>query len=670
MKVNIFKTIILPFLAAMFAVSCDDFLDKQPPSYVVPEDYYRTEDQVQACANKFYQDVIPTFADGRTDVGTDNQVAYDADSKYAKGQWKVSLNNDKWKWDNIRNINYQLRSILSRYDAGEIAGSDKNIRQYIGEIYFFRAFCYFDMLQKWGDLPIVTDAFGTNEEILVAANKRHPRNEVARFIISDLDSATVFMSENFESRRTRISPDVATLFKSRVALYEGSWLTNFKNTPFVPNGTGWPGATKDYNANYQFPNGSIDEEIKNFLEIAVASSEAIAEKYKGELASNTGKVPQSLTDPVNPYFSLFGNIDMTPYKEVLLWKEYNLSLGITNGVEVGINQGNYGIGLTRGYIENFLMEDGKPTYASHTGYVYDDTTLDAVRANRDPRLFIFLKEPGQRNVFINMDAAEGDHMVEIEPYPNILNNAKEKGYCTGYALRKYGTFDRALCGNGKGYTAAITFRATEALLNYIEAEYMLKKNIGSGKILEYWKTIREKAGFKGEAIDPNVTIAATDISKEALNDWGAYTGGEILSDAVLYNIRRERRCELLSEGLRWMDLQRWRSFDQLIENPYQIEGFHLWNTPIEGWYSNLIYDGSSNANVSSPDLSEYYRPYQKNMTGSNLFKNGLTWAMAQYLEPLPIKQFLLTSSDYQSLDKSPLYQNPYWPLVVDEPAEK
>ena len=35
-----------------------------------------------------------------------------------------------------------------------------------------RAYCYFDMLQKWGDLPIVTEAFPDNEEILVAANKR------------------------------------------------------------------------------------------------------------------------------------------------------------------------------------------------------------------------------------------------------------------------------------------------------------------------------------------------------------------------------------------------------------------------------------------------------------------------------------------------------------------
>lgn len=69
--------------------------------------------------------------------------------------------------------------------------------------------------------------------------------------------------------------------------------------------------------------------------------------------TNTGTVPQSVSDPENPYMSLFGNIDMSPYKEVLLWKEYNQALGIKNGVEVGVNQGNYGIGLTREYVDNF-----------------------------------------------------------------------------------------------------------------------------------------------------------------------------------------------------------------------------------------------------------------------------------------------------------------------------
>ena len=664
------KLTVLIILGIFGLSSCSDFLDMEPPSYVTPEDYYQNESEVQACANKFYS-ILPshggwdygTFA---IDNNTDNQAGMSADNKYAKGLWLVGQTNGNWYWSNIRDINYQMNTILAKYKVKKILGSDTNIRQYIGELYFFRAYAYFDMLQKWGDLPIVTQSFLDDDSILVAANKRRPCNEVARFIISDLDTAMTYMKDNFETRHTRISPEVANLFKSRVALYEGSWLTNFAGTPFVPNGPGWPGKNKDYSADYNYPTGSVEAEAKYFFQIAAQSAEQVAEKYKGNLVTNTGRIPQSTSDPDNPYFSLFGNTDMSKYPEVLLWREYSKSLGVVNDVEVAIQHGDLGVGITRGLVESFLMKDGRPVYASN--YQYRDSTLTSVAKNRDPRLTIFLKVPGQINVFKNMDASYGDLAVPVEPVPVITNHVSEKGYSTGYTIRKGGTFDKALCANGQGYTASITFRATEALLNYMEAEYMLTKDINAGHILEYWKIVRQKAGFTGDAVNPEVTIKVTDMSKEKL-DWGAYTGGKLLTDKVLYNIRRERRCELMAEGLRWMDLERWRSLDQLINTPYHIEGFHLWNTPMEKWYNNLVANGSSSSNASESSRSEYLRPYEIVST-NNPFYNGFTWAMAQYLQPLPIKEFLLTSSDHVSIERSPLYQNPYWPTVPDEPAEK
>lgn len=668
------KTCLSTILVLVLSlISCEDFLDKEPPSYVVPEDYYSAEDQIQAVANKFYANVLPshenwsygTFA---LDENTDNQAGLSADNKYATGQWKVGLENSNWAWGSIRNINYSLNAILTNYNTGKITGSDTNIRQYIGELYFFRAYCYFNMLQKWGDLPIIKEALPDNNDILIAANKRSPRNEVARFILEDLDSAIAYMTDNFDPRKNRLSPDVAKLLKSRVALFEASWLKNFNGTPFVPNGEGWPGKERDYNADYQFPTGSIENEINYFYTVAAESAQEVAEKYKNVLTQNTGLVPQSASDPDNPYFSMFGNPDMSSYPDVLLWREYNEGLEIVNNIEVAVNKGNYGAGLTRSMVESFVMADGKPIYANHNGFKYDDSSIANVRKNTDPRLFIFLKEPGQLNLFKNMDS-EKTHGVEVEPVPEITNTNKENGYSTGYALRKGGTFDKALTGNGEGYNGSITFRATEALLNYMEAQYELTQSLSSGKILEYWKIIRTTAGFKGEAINPQTTIAATDISQEKL-DWGSYSAGQQLTDPILYNIRRERRCELMAEGLRWMDLIRWRSLDQLINEPYFVEGFHIWNTEMENWYDpkTLVDDGSSSATVSNRQLSEYLRPYQKNMGSGNLFRNGFTWSMAHYLQPLPIKQFQLTSSDNASVELSPLYQNPYWPVTADMPA--
>lgn len=594
MKFNI-SLKVLPLLACgMLMASCNDFLKQEPLTDITPTDYYKDATQLQAVANAFYQTVLPyhsgagygTFA---YDNGTDNQTGSDGDSKYKKGSWKTSNDNSSWSWNNIRDINYQLNIAQSNYENGLIAGDENKIRQYIGELHFFRAYAYFSLYKSFGDLPIVTEAMPDNEAILVAANKRSPRNEVARFILADLDSAVTYMEPDGWEATTRISPAVAHLFASRVALFEGSWLTNFAGTPFVPNGEGWPGKSKDYNANYQYPTGSVEAEAKYFFKKAVDEAAIVGDAYVGKLDKNTGIVPQSLSD-TNPYFYKFGNTDMSSYPEVLLWKAYNKGKGVTDNIEVAVNRGNTYTGFTRGMIDAFLMEDGKPTYAHHDGYVYEDTTTYAVVRNRDPRLFIFLKRPGQKNVLQGEDNTIAAEQVRpIEPVPQVFTRSFDVTYTTGYAIRKGGTFNQNLAENQAGYTASITFRATEALLNYIEAQYMLDHHLNA-KSISYWKAIREAAGFTGEAADPQTTIAATDMAQELKGytdgsgtqyDWGAFSAGKALTDPTLYSIRRERRTELMAEGLRWMDLIRWRSLDQLMKQPYQLEGFHLWNTPME-----------------------------------------------------------------------------------------
>ncbi len=168
--------------------SCNDFLEQEPPSNLTPEGFYTTEAQAQAVANQFYQDVMPHHQNWiygwyTSDNNTDNQMDFSPDNKFGTGLWKTSNTNDNWNWNNVRNINYQLNKLVGNYKTGKLAGQDVNIRQYIGEIYFMRAYAYFELLKRFGDLPILTEALPDNEAILVAANKRYPRNEVARFIV-------------------------------------------------------------------------------------------------------------------------------------------------------------------------------------------------------------------------------------------------------------------------------------------------------------------------------------------------------------------------------------------------------------------------------------------------------------------------------------------------------
>lgn len=669
-------SILLVFTIVVGFSSCKKNLDRQPLSTLAPENYFTEAAQLMAYTDDMYTRVLPSIGGNSygiyaIDQNTDNQIAATPDIRFIPGEWKVPNSGGSWSFDAIYRCNFFFTSVLPKFgrdlngSENKIAGSLANIKHFIGEMYFLRALEYFTRYQRLGDFPIITEPLPDELEPLIEASKRKPRNEVARFILSDLDKAITLLSA-VNMQTTRINKDAALLLKSRVALFEGTWLKYFKGTAFVPKGTNWPGAAKDYNANYQFPSGSIDNEINYFLDQAITSSKEVAEKYKISLTANTGVLQQSATDPANLYYNMFGQENLSGIPEVLFWKQYVQGVGGSHDIALAANQGNWGVGVTRGYVQNFLMADGKPVYTHGTyrdgdGFYKGDKTVQDVVVNRDTRLSLFLKVPGQKNILVKSVALQ-TNVAEIEPVPNITTGNQQLSYPTGYALRKGGTFDTKYTVQGRGYTSVVYYRAAEALLNYMEASYERNGTLDASA-REYWTKLRDRAKITG-TID--ATIAATDMSKEAENDWGAYSGGQILADRTLYNIRRERRSELLAEGFRNMDLLRWRSMDQLQANPYHPEGIHLWNTPMQGWYTNLVSNGSTSANVSPASVSEYLRPYEKR--SNQLGYSGLTWRMAHYLEPIMIKQFQLTSIDGQAIENSPIYQNPYWPTVADAPA--
>lgn len=681
MRTLIYSSIII--LAGLSLSSCEDYLDREPISTVSPEIYFTEVSQIQSYADNLYTSILPSHGTGWTygvhekDAGTDNQVSAVAQDRFTTDLWKVpNTESSNWRFDYIYKLNYVLNQVLPKFgdinaDGSDLSGNGNiingnldDIKHYIGELFFLRACEYFNRYQMFGDFPIITHPLEDNKQSLIESNKRMPRNEVARFILGDLDKAIQLLSAKTMAT-TRINKDAALLLKSRVALFEGTWLKYFKGTAFVPNSEGWPGKSKEYNASYQFPKGSIEAEYNDFLEIAMTASKNVADRYKDKLVQNTGVLQQSVTDPVNPYYDMFAQADLSQVNEVLLWREYSRDL-VTNNVCVAASWANNGVGVTKSFVNNFLMEDGTPvyqhgTYTDGDGYYMGDQTIQDVRKNRDSRLSIFLKEPGQKNILIEDVVGETANMVETVPL--ITNSDVTRQYVTGYALRKGGSFNQKYYSNGKGYTASISYRATEALLNYMEASYERLGHLDNNA-KEYWQIIRNRAGVSD---DIEKTVVSTDMPKEAENDWGAYSAGTLINP-TLYNIRRERRCEFLAEGLRYMDLCRWRSMDQLMSKPYIPEGIHLWNTPMERWYDNLLADGSDKATVSPKTNSEYLRPYQKN-SKQNCY-NGFSWKLAHYLQPIMVKQFLLTSNDNKSVETSPLYQNPYWPVTADMPAEQ
>ncbi|MCY4780310.1 RagB/SusD family nutrient uptake outer membrane protein [Sphingobacterium sp. UT-1RO-CII-1] len=655
-RYNLFTYGLAGLLGIFIVTSCNKNMDISPPSQITPEDYLTEESQLAAYAVGRYPDLLPShggwgFGIFGIDANTDNMVVPDLNNRFIPGEWRVGTSGGDWSFGNIYQMNYFFNRVLPLWKENKITGSAEGIAHYIGEMYFLRAVEYFNKLQSLGDFPIVRTAMSDKDpQLLVETSKRAPRTEVARFILSDLDSAiTLLKTVSPDGAKQRISKNVAYLLKSRVALYEGTWLKYFKGTAYVPNGTNWPGASKEYNKGYQFQSGSIESEIEFFLKEAMTASQVVADNVP--LVNNTGIIESHNNE--NPYFSMFGALDMSGYSEVLLWRQYNESLS-THNVPVYAQLGNYGVGLTRSMVESFLMKNGLPIYAAGSGYHGDDYISD-VRKDRDGRLVLFLKEPGQKNILVNLGL--GTHGTPIEPKPRIFETNVEKMYSSGYTIRKGISYDGAQTNNGSGFTGSIAYRAVEAYLNYMEACYELHGSLDN-KAQNYWIAIRKRAAVSE---DFNKTIAATDINKEK-RDWGVYSAGNFVSP-TLYNIRRERRSELMAEGLRLMDLKRWRAMDQLINAAVHFEGFKLWG-PMKDWYTKdqLVYGATNEkAVVSDPALGEYLRPQE--IRSNALSYNGARFVMPHYLAPIAVEHFQLTSSD-GSIEQSVIYQNPGWPTVA------
>lgn len=657
---------------SLFALAaCNDFLDEEPLSDVSPEQYLQTEDQLKSYVDNYYADysdyngnsddkggMLPSHYGSTNgspyydDNATDNQ--YGTNSRYLKDTWTVGQTDGKWNFSNIYALNYFLETVVPKYEEGTISGNTTNIKQYIGEAYFLRALEYFYRLRTLGDFPIVKETMPDNSEILIEASKRMPRNEVARFILSDLDQA-IAMTTNSPAK-TRITQNAALILKSRVALFEATWEKYHANTALVPNGPGWPGAEKDYNNGYQFPSGSAEDEINYFLDQAMDAAAQVADAI--ELTPNNKTNPND--GSVNPYYDMFASHDPSDYSEVVMYREYSLALNVTHHFNHYMYSGG-NTGYTSQFEKAFLMENGLPWYASNSTYQGDDYIADT-KVNRDWRWQLFMKAPLDVKATSNIDVPE-----TFPEAPRLYISDSKNATSTGYIQGKGHSMDYNDQVLGQDQTAFVVYRAAEAYLNYIEASYLRKNSIDE-KADKYWKALRRRAGVDENY---NTTIAATNMEQEKDNDWGAYSHGQLV-DETLYNIRRERRCEFIGEGFRYMDLIRWRAMDQL--NGYQLKGAKIFG-PMQSLFvddsgsSLLKYDQADEAdnNVSSPSDGDYLIPSRK--TSTSEYYNGFYFFEAHYLDPIAVQHFLITSPDGASVEDSPIYQNPGWPIVAGATCE-
>lgn len=628
-----FKYIFGAFLLAGSVASCN-FLDREPMDFGDENAYYKTVDDLELAVNDFYQ-ILPKMeylwgGPYEDDNTSDNQCGNWPNNMFYPGDKKtVQQANSEWKFVNLRGINFFINKTKEQMDAGAITGTKEFIDHYWGEGFFFRAYEHFRLLRNYGDAPILEVMLPDDEATLAQASKRRPRNEVARFIIEDLKRAEELMMENAPAEG-RLSKDAARLLRARVALYEATWEKYHANTAFVPGNPKWVGASMY--PDFQFKAGDAQKEIEYFLDQAIEAADLVASH-------------RALDDD---YIAMFNRL--TPFSsndEVILARYYQMGI-LSHSASNYLGRTGGGTGFTRALVNTFLMKNGLPIYADGSNYGGDTYMLDEMK-DRDERLVNSVKIAGS-----DIETVQGpdgtlvnDTIYYYRPQLTLSGNEASP---TGYELKKWVSNEPGQQEQGQGTSATPILRAAEAYLIYLEAYYERHENLG-GNCDRYWTELRRRAGVD---TDYNKTIAATDLSKE--NDLAVYSKG-IEVDKTLYNIRRERRCELMGEGMRLDDLKRWRALDNMKD--YQVEGMNLWDEMYK-MYDN----GALNGVVSPSGVSNYIRPLQK--TSTSVAYNGYNFPKPHYLEPIPISEFLLT---VDGSGNSTLYQNPGWPTKSDGIAD-
>lgn len=502
---------ILPFS------SCSDFLDREPITKPEAGNFLTGAIQVENYINGLYMP-LPSFSKFGLGVrseekNSDNIIAEKYDARL-HGQNNQFSGASDWQtgYQNLRKVNY----FFHNYKVPE-AQENEDVLSLKGEAYFLRAYWHFDLLKKFGSIPVMDAFWDENATIAGLQIPAKTRNEVARFILSDLVEAKNLLHSRGKYSGIRINKEAAMVLAMNVALYEGTW--------------------EKYHSSDDF--ASSTNESNYFL------GEVI--NWGNELFGCGIDLYKTGQNPGDAFAALFNSKDLSGMGEVLLWRKYSSDEGVFHDVngnlKAGVVDSEGAAGITQSLVDNYLNADG--TFIDPTNEKFKD--FKETFEGRDPRLIQTVMNEGAK--FASATTATPMHLEEYtDEKKNTISPPKLAGdgntrSLTGYHIR-LGIDTTFVSGNGE--TALPIIRYAEGLLAYAEAaaELEMWSDDIANKTL---KALRERAGVKylAPAKDANFT------------DFGyALT-------PVLQEIRRERRSELALQGFRLDDLMRWKA-DKLI----------------------------------------------------------------------------------------------------------
>lgn len=415
---------------AMAFVACKKDLDLKPFDKLSPSTAFNTEKDLQLYANSFYK-ILPTGNDiVRGDALSDYLVG-STPNTYLYGTFNSTLATG-WKWDSLRNVNY----FLEHYQQASV--TTEASEHYQGMARFFRAWFYFDMVKKFGDVPWYGKTLTVNDPDLY--KKRDPRALVMDSVLADLNYACDHLRNTKDATASQITKWVALAFKSRVCLFEGTYRKYHTELNLVSTAGKW-------------------------LTEAVNAADALITSKKYSLHTSTTTNAD--------YRDLFRN-ETSLSDEVLLAAVNNKSLRVFNDANWYWTSATYGgrFSLIKKFINTYLKQDGT-------------RFTDQAAYNEIP----FATEVKSRDLRLQQTIRMGNYTRDGVVAPPDFTYTY-----TGYMPLKLTLDAKATDGVAENYNSLPLIRYAEVLLNYAEAKAELN-TFTSGDWDKTIKPLRARAGI-------------------------------------------------------------------------------------------------------------------------------------------------------------------------------
>ncbi len=568
-------------LGTVNLTSCQDYLDKEPDSTVSSEEAFKDFMNFQGFIEEIYNcipdkercnycaswnwgddEIFNTEGDAhmthQVDLGnfrawqTNNQCWLYRSSSNPTSTDK--FNHSLWphSWYCIRKANVGLANL------DKMTAATEEERDLIaGQLYFFRAWWHFELMQYWGGLPYidrVLDSSNPEDMTLPRLSYQECADKAAEDFRRAADLLPIDWDDTTVGKQTqgknqlRINKIMALGYLGKNYLWAGS--------PLMKNGA-QIGGTQTYNYDEEYCRKAAEAfgELLSLVESG-QTQYALAEFnysdiYNHTRASNASSCYSDIFYTTRQNWLMPGSVEAIFRGLSSDGNGSNWNMSKTFGPKVGnlVSHDNIIHQPTANMVNMYGMANGLPLDDPESGFDPTHPFKD-----RDPRFYHDIVFDGFKYVNSTMPADQ-EYLRYCSLYTGGVMRSVSNASRTGYFIQKIvphtcNEYDQDYAWGGAYHCYMPYMRLADIYLMYAEACAAI--NGATGKASNFSKTAEDAINTIRDRCGAGHVGAAYVASREKLLD----------------EIRRERAVELSFEGFRFNDLQRWLL---LTEYPYTVK---------------------------------------------------------------------------------------------------